>query len=128
MAPSVTLERTLTVHYLYSFPQVPARLTVLFMLARRLERLEHSIDGADAEQYDFVVQCLTEAFASVRSDAALFALLDEFPAARQLYENLHYARAGLCRSPQPAAQEAGRLAHELLRRVGRQAKPRRRSR
>ena len=128
MAPSVTFRADLTVHYLYSFPQVPARLTVLFMLARRLERLEHGIDGADAEQYDFVVQCLTEAFASVRSDAALFALLDDFPAARQLYENLHYARVGLCRSPQPAAQEAARLTHDVLRRVGRQTKPRRRSR
>lgn len=117
-----------TVHYLYSFPQVPARLAVLFMLARRLERLEHGIDGADAEQYHFVVQCLTEAFAAVRSDAALFTLLDDFPAARQLYENLHYARAGLCRSPQPAADEAARLVRDVLSRVGRPAKPKRRSR
>lgn len=112
-------------HYLYGFPQVPARLTVVFMLARRLERLEHGVGGADAEQYSFVVQCLTEAFAAVRADAALHALLDDFPAARQLYENLHYARAGLCRSPQPAATAAARLASEAIHRARRpgDAKP-----
>lgn len=114
-------------HYLYGFPQVPARLTVVFMLARRLERLEHGVDGADAEQFSFVVQCLTEALASVRSDAALLSLLDDFPAARQLYENLHYARSGLCRSPQPLAREAARVAGDAIRHAQRRdsAKPRR---
>ena len=115
-------------HYLYGFPQVPARLTVVFMLARRLERLEHGVDGADAEQYSFVVQCLSEALAAVRADAALYALLDDFPAARQLYENLHYERLGLCRSPQPMAQDAARLAGEAIRHARRgmaATKPRR---
>jgi len=102
---------------LYGIPDVPARLAVVYMLARRLERLECGVDGADAEQYLFIVQCLTEALAAVRADRALYELLDDSPAARELYENLHYRRAGLCCSPQREAAQAARLAADAILRI-----------
>jgi hypothetical protein len=51
-----------------------------------------------AEQYRSVVMHLVHEFSDISSGTALGALLDKHPAAAELYENLNYEVAGLCRS------------------------------
>lgn len=69
------------------------------VLAALLERLENSRSAIDAQQYRSVVNRLSDALAQADPGPQLDAVLAAFPAASQLYENLHYAHAGLCRSP-----------------------------
>jgi hypothetical protein len=96
----------------------------LLPLARMLERLERSGDAVDAEQYRTVVDRLAAELKSVPHDAALEAVLATFPHVAQLYENLNYQHAGLCRSPLEsamAAELAARAAIDAARRAPRQA-------
>jgi hypothetical protein len=71
----------------------------LVVLARVLERLECSPVRVDAEQYRAVVDYLAAELEVAPRDAGLEMLLENFPATAQLYENLNYQHAGLCRSP-----------------------------
>ena len=75
----------------------------LVLLARVLERLEHSAEGVDAEQYRSVVNHLASELAVAPQDAGLQAVLHACPSAAELYENLNYQHAGLCRSGLDAA-------------------------
>lgn len=93
----------------------------LVVLARMLERLERSAVAVDAQQYRALVQHLEAELASVRADAQLQAVLDNFPAAAELYENLHYAHAGLCRSPLEPALAAEVQVRALIERLRREA-------
>ncbi len=68
------------------------------VLAALLERLEHSTTPVDAQQYRTVVRRLADALGETEPGVPLDAVLAEFPAASDLYENLQYAHAGLCRS------------------------------
>jgi hemoglobin-like flavoprotein len=86
----------------------------LVVLARVLERLERSCVPVDAEQYRAVVNHLASEFASVAPDAALEAVLESFPAAAELYENLNYAHAGLCRTALEPALAAELQARKLI--------------
>lgn len=71
----------------------------LVMLARMLERLDRSAEAVDPQQYRGVVEHLTEVLRNAPHDAALEAVLEASPATAELYENLQYQHAGLCRSP-----------------------------
>ena len=71
----------------------------LVMLARMLERLDRSNVAVDPQQYRGVVEHLSEALRTAPYDAALEAVLEASPATAELYENLQYQHAGLCRSP-----------------------------
>ena len=51
--------------------------------------------------------------------ATLPGLLDHFPAAAEVYENLQYAHAGLCRAPLEMSLQSELAARELLARVSR---------
>jgi len=82
------------------------------VLAALLERLERSKVPVDAQQYQSVVRRLSDTLDQCEPGAALDALLSEFPAASQLYENMQYEHAGLCRSPLDPA-----LAAELQARI-----------
>ena len=91
----------------------------LVMLARMLERLDRSSVAVDAQQYRGVVEHLTEVLRAVPHDAALEAVLSASPATAELYENLQYEHAGLCRSTlEPAlnAELAARAAIDAARR------------
>ncbi|MDO9400874.1 MAG: hypothetical protein Q7T46_05395 [Polaromonas sp.] len=91
----------------------PSSLTVTHVLAELLERLEHSPVAVDPAQYRTVVEHLVSEFAGVQPGSALGALLDTHPAAAELYENLNYQHAGLCRSSLDAslaAEQQARLA------------------
>ena len=86
----------------------------LVVLARMLERLERSTVAVDAQQYRTVAARLSEELAAAAQDAALHTLLDSFPAAAELYENLNYRHAGLCRSPLERALSAELAAREAI--------------
>ena len=49
------------------------------------------------------------------------ALLDAYPAAAELYENVNYRHAGLCRSPLDFALRAELTAKEIIDRAMRRA-------
>ena len=86
----------------------------LVMLARILERLDRSAVAVDAQQYRTVVGHLAEELHAAPHDATLDAVLDAFPAAAELYENLHYQHAGLCRAPLEAALNAELAARAAI--------------
>jgi hypothetical protein len=91
----------------------------LVMLARMLERLDRSGQPVDPQQYLGVVEHLAQVLRSVPHDAALEAVLQASPATAEVYENMHYQHAGLCRSPLDlslGAEIAARDAIENARR------------
>ena len=96
-------------------------LTVTPVLAQLLERLERSAVPVGAEQYRSVVQHLVNELGDVEPGTALGALLDSHPAAAELYENVNYQHAGLCRSALDASLAAELQAKEVLDRAMRSA-------
>jgi hypothetical protein len=103
---------------------LPPSLQDLAAMAALLERLEgtpHRARAASAAQYREVVQQLGALLARAEPGAALDAVLAAAPATAQLYENLQYAHAGLCRSPLDqalGAELAASAAIEKARRAG----------
>lgn len=87
------------------------------VLAALLERFEHSASPVDARQYQSVVRRLADALGRLDTQAERDAVLSEFPAASQLYENLQYQHAGLCRSPLDAALAAEQMARDAIARA-----------
>ena len=90
---------------------------MLVTLAQLLERLERHVAPSSPEQYRSVVDHLSKELDQAEPGEDLNFLLDSFPATAQLYENLHYAHAGLCRSPLDASLAAELRAKELIRRL-----------
>lgn len=90
--------------------QSPSRTAAV--LAQLLERLDASRTSVDAHQYRTVVARLSDMLAD--PDIDWQPLLDESPVAAAIYENLHYAEAGLCRSPLEAATRAEVAARALI--------------
>lgn len=86
----------------------------LVLLARMLERLDRSAVAVDPQQYRGVVDALTEMLRTVPDDAALRAVLEASPATAELYENLQYRHAGLCRSPLETALNAELAARAAI--------------
>lgn len=97
--------------------EVPERLRVVTTLARLLQTLETSLERADPRQYQQVAQRLGQALAEAEGDEALPVVLDAFPAAAQVYENVHYAQAGLCRQRLSHAMSAELQARAVLQRL-----------
>ena len=97
---------------------LPERLAVTFTLAHLLQKLDASQAPVAPDQYRSVVSRLSEELARVAMDDDLQAVLNTFPAAAELYENLNYQHAGLCRSPLEAALSAEVKARELIRKLG----------
>jgi hypothetical protein len=97
---------------------IPQHLTVVLTLAHVLEQLERS-SSVGAEQYRSVVRRLADELASVPADAVLQAVLDAHPAAAEVYENLNYQHAGLCRSPLERATKAEMLAKDFIAKAAR---------
>lgn len=95
--------------------QIPESLRVIVTLAQLLERFERSGQPVAADQYRAVVRHLSDDLAGRELDPALDAILGAFPATAELYENLRYEHAGLCRSPLEAALNAELAAGAVLR-------------
>ena len=96
-------------------------LTTLHVLAALLERLENSVIPVAADQYRSVVLHLVGEFNEV-SAPGLGALLDAHPAAAQVYENVNYANAGLCRSSLELSLDAELQAKTAIERAMRPPK------
>lgn len=90
---------------------IPANLLLLAQLFERLDRSAAAVDGA---QYRDVAQRLAREIEQTRDAAAVQTLLAASPAAAELYENMHYAHAGLCRSPLEAALAAEKSARSAI--------------
>lgn len=95
--------------------RLPARLHALAAMAALLERLERQPRSASAEQFRGVVQQIRELLVEAEGDESLPALLAIAPATAELYENLHYEHAGLCRSPLEDALNAELAASATIR-------------
>ncbi len=93
------------------------RLQPLAAMAALLERLERQPRQASATQYRQVVRQLSSLLADADPGPLLDQLLAAFPAAREVYENLRYDQAGLCRSPQEQALAAELAAAAAIRRI-----------
>jgi hypothetical protein len=97
----------------------------LVTLARMLERLDRSEVAVDPQQYRGVVEHLSELLRAMPNDAALEAVLAASPSTAELYENLQYQHAGLCRSPLESslnAELAARAAIDVARKAASQPK------
>ena len=78
---------------------LPSRLHMLASLAGLLERLEAAPTSVGAEQYRGVVRQIQALLSETQTDEHLHRLLNAAPHTAELYENLRYDVAGLCRSP-----------------------------
>ncbi len=85
---------------------LPGRLHSLAAMAGLLERLDRRPRQASAEQYRSVAQQVAALLTQAEADADLDALLAVAPATAELYENMRYEIAGLCRAPLEAALNA----------------------
>lgn len=96
---------------------VPAELLSLVRLAQLLQALEGQGRAADPHQYQLLVRKLAAELHEHQAHEALPALLDHFPAAAEVYENLQYGHAGLVRAPLEMSLTSELAARELLSRV-----------
>lgn len=96
---------------------VPSELLSLARLAHLLQSLEGLGRAADPHQYQLLVQKLTAELSEQQGHEALAGLLDHFPAAAEVYENLQYAHAGLCRAPLEMSLGSELTVRSLLERV-----------
>lgn len=91
-------------------------LSVAVALAQLLDRLDQRPRSADASQYRGVARGLARELAHLHGDV-LEPLLRASPGAAEVYENLHYRHAGLCRSDLDRASSAELLTQQTLRRA-----------
>ena len=109
-----------------SLPNVDSlrsQVQTVMALAHLLERIEHSPVPVDADQYQAVVTRLKLALSTPLPDEMLDAVLSPHPAAAEIYENLHYAQAGLSRSPLDRSVESEKATTLALARISRSSKP-----
>lgn len=98
---------------------VPTELLPVARLAQLLQGLEGLGRAADPHQYRVLVQKLSAELDEQQGHEALPALLDHFPAAAEVYENLQYGHAGLVRAPLEVSLTSELATRELLGRVRR---------
>lgn len=98
---------------------LPERLSVVFTLAHLLQKLEGSKTPVAAQQYRSVALRLSEELGRLPMDEDLQAVLHTFPSAGELYENLNYQHAGLCRSPLEAALGSELKVKDVIARMRR---------
>ncbi len=95
----------------------PGKIQTIAMLAGLLESVERGFQRTDADGYRRLAERLRTELADITPDDQLRQVLAASPAAAEIYENLHYAHAGLCLRPMDAAVRAEKAAAELISRV-----------
>ena len=95
-------------------PALADRHAVILPLAAILQKLEMSSVAVDPAQYRAVAGRLGELLASTTLDPRLDGILSAYPAAAELYENLQYGHAGLCRSPLEASVDSEQQVRKLF--------------
>ena len=101
---------------------VKTRLENVIALARLLEKVERSGKAPDPEQYRALVARLGSALDADLPPDALEAILNASSATAELYENLHYERSGLSRSPLDRSIAAEMAASQALHRIAKDAR------
>ena len=91
----------------------------LVTLVQLLRKMERSSVPVDADQYRSVVAQINAGLRDHPHDTALESLLAAMPELAELYENLNYEHAGLCRSPLEASVRAEQAARAALEKAGR---------
>lgn len=86
----------------------------LVTLVQMLRKLERSRVPVDPEQYRTLVHHISNELRNHPKDAALEMLLASVPELAELYENLQYEHAGLCRSPLEAGVRAEQAARDAI--------------
>lgn len=94
-----------------------ASLAIVETLAHALERVERGFSSVSAWQYRQLTSRLAQALRAAGPNAQLSALLDLYPATAELYENMNYEVAGLCRSPLQLSSDAEVMARNALARA-----------
>ncbi|HEX7435806.1 MAG TPA: hypothetical protein VF308_03810 [Caldimonas sp.] len=100
---------------------VKTRLENVIALARLLERVERSTVAPHPDQYRALVRQLGAALEADLPHDALQAVLGAHPATAELYENLHYEKSGLSRSPLERSIATEMLTSQALHRIARGA-------
>ena len=98
---------------------VPQALLPLARFAQLLQTLEGQRHAADAHQYRVLAGRVTAELREQQAHEALPSLLNHFPVAAELYENLQYAHAGLVRAPLEVSLTSELAARDLLVRMRR---------
>ena len=93
------------------------RIRNLISLASRLDRIEAGETPVCANYYQALVRNLKQALSQDLPGPTLRTLLNGHPGAAELYENMHYASAGLSRAPPADAMTSQTLAVLWLARV-----------
>ena len=96
-----------------------SRLEQLIALGGVLERIEQRGMAVGAEQYRQLVGRIKHALEEDLPADARDAVLAAHPATAEIYENLHYAQAGLSRSSLERSVASEMRAAELLNRLRR---------
>ena len=99
----------------------PTLNRTLVALAQVLHRLESGGKPVDPEQYRSVIQHLVTELQAHAGEPGVETVLNAAPCVAEVYENLHYAHAGLCRSPLEAAVQAERQALAAITKARRPA-------
>jgi hypothetical protein len=93
---------------------ITGALKTAITLAELLQRVESSNQAIGPGQFRLLVLHLQRLLLELPADDGLEALLNSFPAAAALYENLRYAQAGLCRSPLEASLNSELRARAVI--------------
>ena len=95
------------------------RLENVIALARLLQRVEAGPAAIAADQYQALVRQLKGALEGEFPHEALQAVLNAYPSAGELYENMHYAQSGLSRSALERSIGSEMLASQVLEHAAR---------
>jgi hypothetical protein len=106
--PRQVLERAMSTY------EVRYRLHTVVALAELLECVENGTAHASADGYRLLVQRLQVGLSQDFPADVLLSLLDEYPAASQVFENMHYEHNGLSRSPLDRSVSSELMARQIL--------------
>lgn len=96
---------------------IRSRIETIVALAGLLQRVEARTTPIDPGQYRLLVGQLTAALREEIPGEVLNAILTAYPAAAEVYENLHYEHAGLSRAPLERSVASEQLAAQVIARA-----------
>ena len=99
--------------------EVRSRMHKVVALADLLESVEDGRARATAEGYRMLVQRLQDALTDDLPADVLLAILDKYPAASEVYENMHYETSGLFRAPLERSVSSELIAKHILSGIAR---------
>jgi hypothetical protein len=102
--------------------EVRSHMHNVVALADLLECVETGAAQASASGYRLLVQRLQVALGKDLPGDALLEVLDRYPAASEVYENMHYQQSGLFRAPLERSVSSELIATHILRDVARAAR------